>query len=1141
MTQLGMVITTKPGFFSRKDIQPTGLPGYGCAYATYLLGTEAWSGTDFGPTEDATMNGRNLVVTGTVGAKWVAGPTNYVTTPFNGDQLCSRTGKCTIIAVTRIAPGVSAWPISNHTTSGSPNYVGIFATNNSFAYSARHHISGQERQSNDSTNASTRSGFEFIGGTFGVDEGTKLYRSATGDDLHVRPADVLPPLTPVGGSLPFLIGRSHTLGTNGNCDVAFASFFDDVLTPAQIEEYLTYVTALLSTSQGVTVEGGSPDISTASGTPEQMQIAAVAYAAPLLQKLDATARLVDADGNATRAANSADLAQAWAEGSNPPGGTGTQSAKDWAYQAEAAAALVEAEGWEFFDSTALGLAGTSEGDTFEVRTGGVTSLYRHDPGNVATFIRTVISGEALEESQRIGSGASLVGAFGGRTVEDAIRAEPYPISFPPGLVAFFPLTQEYTDATGTYSSHGLETWKADLVEGTVQFNTTNPGPLGPAMVFGGETNPTSFVVGATGGDLSFATIGDAIGALDLSEFGDQFTISGWFYVTGNVDWSSFWFGSHLEGGATEARQYGMYDNIFYFDSGRFRLSPHLGSQDGATPGGIFNVDFANGARKHRDRWVFAVATFDGKKLTAYLDGLADRYRHYSDYPPSFHNDPRITLNRVDIDKNPYYPIYGRGGINRSTRTKIFSIGAAVHASSPLTMINRASGLGQGFAVFNRALTPDEIMSMHMSALKNMPRPYLITPFDFLAYDKIFGTVQNYQMTVGYLGWDGWGGANVQDQSFIANPEGFFIHVPNGDTLGRQGHLRRVSGDPNPALTFFPVDGLRTPQVARATWQMKSNSAADPVRFCIKVDGQWYASNSTFTSATNWPSTDNVWLTSGGVVSADQLSLTLSNLAGNWRTLTFNPSAGTATVTSRNLIKQPGPDTSVAFDTWMHESANGSAATVTAISGENEGVEMTYTTAPTTPGGGITIGRGPSFIPGTDAAFDVVEGARYYVGMQARTVGVYDNRMVLSIIYYTAAGVVVGSQINGYVTTLKRDLWADFFIPPHTAPVGAKRAIIRLVFVGSSAPVVVGAKFRFRRAYLDTRPRYIAGGMTGATWSGTPNNSATNYSATETTGTLTLGGTANTATIPAGDLEAVGFYSPSGVGDTRIKNLELWEK
>lgn len=286
MTQLGMVITTKPGFFSRKDIQPTGLPGYGCAYATYLLGTEAWAGTDFGPTEDASMNGRNLVVTGTVGTGWVAGPSNYATTPFNGDQLCSRTGKCTIIAVTRIAPGVSAWPISNHTNVTSSSYLGIFATNSSASYSARHYVNGQDRRSDDNGNASTRSGFEFIAGTFGVNEGTKLYRSATGDDLHVRPADLTPPIATLGGDLPFMMGRSHVLGTNGNCDVAFASFFDDVLTPAQIEEYLTYVTALLSTSQGVTVEGGSPDISTASGTPEQMQIAAMAYAAPLLQRLE---------------------------------------------------------------------------------------------------------------------------------------------------------------------------------------------------------------------------------------------------------------------------------------------------------------------------------------------------------------------------------------------------------------------------------------------------------------------------------------------------------------------------------------------------------------------------------------------------------------------------------------------------------------------------------------------------------------------------------------------------------------------------------------------------------------------------------------------------------------------------------------
>lgn len=339
MTQLGLLISNGDADFTRTDKFAFGAPAYGCGYAAYVLGQNAWTGTEYTPATDLSKNDRDLIVTGTIGAQALAGPTNYADTPFTGADLCTRTGRCTIVVVCETAPGISAFPLSNRIagTSGV-NWIGIYQTNNSFSASAQQRIDGDERRSDDSENASTRSGFEFLAGTFGANQGAKLYRSQDGVGLRIRPADTTPPLATVGGPLPFRLGRSHTLGTDGATNVAMALFFDDILSPSQVEELLTYVTAFLSANTGIVVAGGTPALENSGGTSAQVQVNGAAILGPLVARAEAAAALADSDGNATRAENAADLSQAWAEGTEP-GGVGTFSSKEWAEQS-AASALV---------------------------------------------------------------------------------------------------------------------------------------------------------------------------------------------------------------------------------------------------------------------------------------------------------------------------------------------------------------------------------------------------------------------------------------------------------------------------------------------------------------------------------------------------------------------------------------------------------------------------------------------------------------------------------------------------------------------------------------------------------------------------------------------------------------------------------
>ncbi|WP_165071320.1 endonuclease/exonuclease/phosphatase family protein [Paludisphaera rhizosphaerae] len=174
------------------------------------------------------------------------------------------------------------------------------------------------------------------------------------------------------------------------------------------------------------------------------------------------------------------------------------------------------------------------------------------------------------------------------------------------------------------------------------------------------------------------------------------------------------------------RQYAMLMNMPTYGGPR-RLVPHVSSEGGVTrraDGSAFPwcADYAVTPREvPESRWCSLAFTYDGQWLKAYIDGRLEPMG--LDPARDRRNDRYFTAEGPDgrdRGMNPYY--HGRGIFrydpSRHAATKPgggsdFTVGAR-HAVG--TMLGEATiGRFGGLAVFNRALSDDEIRALHDSA------------------------------------------------------------------------------------------------------------------------------------------------------------------------------------------------------------------------------------------------------------------------------------------------------------------------------------------------------------------------------------------------------------------------------------------
>lgn len=433
---------------------------------------------------------------------------------------------------------------------------------------------------------------------------------------------------------------------------------------------------------------------------------------------------------------------------------------------------------------------------------------------------------------------------------------------------------------------------------TVGKDSGDPGPFGPSLVLDGET------VFVKDGDL---------GQLDVSKSGGQVTVINWVNDTANnhddivndkpTNSLAFRAGSHVEGGPGETRQYGSYfDAPFFLGWSHAHYSPHIGAQDGPSPGYPWNRDYAGSARKYftgvgQGQWHMEAFTYDGHQIVAYVDGLTDIWKGVAEPAPIV---PGFTMHET-VDRNPYVL---NKPINGSPTTKRFTIGAALYGEPPFPGINFTKGKLGGVAVFNRALTSDEILAIRLGTLR---------PGDAITKYS-FEVTSPGAHALGDIGWTAKAGANCTDVSWGVD-EDYRVSRPEGAT---KAFLRKASTSIGAA--WVPLSSLSNTQVKRVRFKLASRTpAAAGQRVLVRVGDRWWASATEYATKTPQPDAPD-WSR------AEVMTHIMSWEKGNWRSVTVDDS-GTLTIAqdaNTEAIPQ-GPMQAIGF---VSEGGDGSLVRLT---------------------------------------------------------------------------------------------------------------------------------------------------------------------------------------------------------------------
>jgi len=177
---------------------------------------------------------------------------------------------------------------------------------------------------------------------------------------------------------------------------------------------------------------------------------------------------------------------------------------------------------------------------------------------------------------------------------------------------------------------------------------------------------------------------------------------------------------------TGTRQYALLMNMPTYGAPR-QLTPHISAEGGVTSradGSKFPwcADYAATLQEvPEEEWCTLAFTYDGEYIKAYINGLFEPRK--LDLEKDRRDDPYFAQegpNGKDRGMNPYY--HGKGifcydpDIHKESKPgggADFTVGARYAVGS---MLKEATiGRFGGLAVFNRALTDDEVQALHESA------------------------------------------------------------------------------------------------------------------------------------------------------------------------------------------------------------------------------------------------------------------------------------------------------------------------------------------------------------------------------------------------------------------------------------------
>lgn len=188
------------------------------------------------------------------------------------------------------------------------------------------------------------------------------------------------------------------------------------------------------------------------------------------------------------------------------------------------------------------------------------------------------------------------------------------------------------------------------------------------------------------------------GLLNIHGKNQGVTVMGWVNWEGKTGFVGGMWNEYTDGGK---RQYGLFVHLPHYN-GAEQVCGHISWTGKPTPPFPYSSDYsASKQTLAKGAWHFVAFTYDGTEIRSYLDGIFEA------------REPELIRNTVGFEglpdgivesKNPYYFSDGMGD-NGSD----FTVGAVVLSRG---LGNFFEGKIGGLAVFDRALSGDEILEIH---------------------------------------------------------------------------------------------------------------------------------------------------------------------------------------------------------------------------------------------------------------------------------------------------------------------------------------------------------------------------------------------------------------------------------------------
>jgi hypothetical protein len=420
-----------------------------------------------------------------------------------------------------------------------------------------------------------------------------------------------------------------------------------------------------------------------------------------------------------------------------------------------------------------------------------------------------------------------------------IKSSGFP--WPTDLVAFW----DFSESAPPYAAKaGAD--RFPLVAGTSTPTADPAAPFGGGISLNGTTDYLTIPAANTG-------------ALHAGKTGDQVTIIAWVKrsASNSADSSQTIAGMWQEDNTAPKRQYALFASLPLY-GGRGQVCGHVSKTGGASPNIPYSRDYSANARIITKDGTRCIGfTYDGAQSMAYMDGISDVRASYTE--PGAPNGEGLTYA-----KNPY--LFDLG-LNRASLSD-FTVGAVKLTAG---MANYFPGSIYGLAVFRRALSPAEMLRVHMDALAPTD------PFLYLDCSSLDAGAHP-PLDYGWKSVRGASGAVTSDTTYS------WLHTRFD---GNNAYLSRSNTAPsgntnnsatNALMVFDAIHDMKFSQLGKISFTLNNSLAGDTVRVCVCVGGQWYATATEYDHPGGGVGSD--WTT--GITT----SVTITRDKTQWLALTY---------------------------------------------------------------------------------------------------------------------------------------------------------------------------------------------------------------------------------------------------------------